>query len=138
MKQILPLLLIWLAMACSMSGNVTPANPANALVGTWRLTTYCKPTGTSTCATVSVPADKRVFVSFDNDGTFSEFYENTKPIDYGFLGCGGGSYKIEGNDVRIFASCMSLSTGQLVKLVSVSDTRLVLNPYGTGESVLVK
>jgi len=110
----------------------------NGLVGVWQLTNYCKPTSDSTCTTVNVPSDKGVFVSFDDTGKFNEFYENTKPVDYSFLGCGGGNYKMEGNDVRIMALCMSSMNGRLMKLVSITDNRLVLNSFGTSEYVFVR
>ncbi|GAB3778036.1 hypothetical protein GCM10028818_26200 [Spirosoma horti] len=111
---------------------------SNELVGVWQLTTYCKPTSDSTCTTVNVPSDKGVFVSFDNTGKFNEFYENTKPVDYSFLGCGGGSYKIEGSKVRIIAVCMSSLNGRLVQVVSNSESRLTLNPFGTSEYIFVR
>ncbi len=112
--------------------------PDNELVGTWKLVSFCKPTGSTACTQLTVPTDKGVFITFANDKTFNEFYQNTKPIDYSFLGCGGGSYEIEDQSVRIRAVCMSSLNGQLIKLISVSSTRLVLNPYGTGEYIFEK
>lgn len=134
MKHTLLFLYLLSVVACSKSDNVAPAN---ALMGTWRLSTYCKP-GTSTCTTVNVPSDKGVFVTFDYDGKFNEFYENTKPVEYSFLGCGSGGYKIEGNNVRIMALCMSSMNGKQMPVVSINATQLVLNPFGTGEYIFVR
>ena len=125
-----------LVFSCSKSNDAVPT--ANGLVGTWRLTTYCKPASNSSCTSITVPAGKNVFVFFDNDGRFNETYENTKPVEYGFLGCGSGNYAIEGNKVRIRALCMSSSTGQLYDIVSISASQLVMNPFGVGEYVFVK
>ncbi len=135
MKYILFLLPLLMLLACSKSDNVVSSNE---LVGTWRLIAYCKPVSSSTCTTIAMPAEKGVFISFDNDGTFNESYENTKPVEYAFLGCGGGAYKIEGSNVRITAICMSSMSGKLMQIVSVKNARLVLNPFGTGEYSFVR
>ncbi|RZM06430.1 MAG: hypothetical protein EOO88_53410 [Pedobacter sp.] len=134
MKHVLALFSMVLILSCSKSDTILSANE---LVGTWRLITYCKPTSDSTCTSVTVPSDKGVFISFDNTGRFNEFYENTKPVDYSFLGCGGGSYELEGGNLRIRAVCMSSLSGRLVKLVSTSGNRLTLNPFGPGDYVFV-
>lgn len=127
------LVLIVISVGCSTSESV----PANAFVGTWRLTTYCKPTGSSTCVATSVPTDKGVFITFDNNGQYSETYQNTTPADYRFLN-GSGTYTVEGNDLRIRTFVMSSTAGQLVKVVAVNTTLLVLNPYGNGNYTFVK
>ncbi|MFD2937971.1 lipocalin family protein [Spirosoma flavum] len=134
MKHTLLFLYLLSIVACSKSDN---AAPTSALMGTWRLSTYCKP-GNSTCTSVDVPSDKGVFVTFGYNGEFNEFYENTKPVEYSFLGCGSGDYKMEGKDIRIIALCMSSTNGRLMKLVSIANNRLVLNPFGTGEYIFVK
>lgn len=131
MKKLIPFLLVAGCLSCNK-------HPDNELIGTWKLTSYCKPAGSTTCTPLTVPTDKGVFIAFANDKTFNEFYQNTKPIDYSFLGCGGGSYEIEDQAVRIRAVCMSSMNGQLIKLISVSSTRLVLNPYGIGEYIFEK
>lgn len=135
MKQLSAVLLLFTVLACSKSDQDVKAN---RLVGTWRLTTYCRPTGSASCTAVSVPTDKGVYITFDKDGGFNEFYENTKPIDYSFLGCGMGNYTIEGDEVRIMAVCMSSMQGRLMKIVSVANNQLIINPYGTGEYVFVE
>lgn len=135
MKTLIPLALLTLLLACSKSGNLTPANQ---LTGSWRLTNYCKQVSTTGCTAVAVPANKGVFVYFGNDGKFNETYENTKPIEYAFLGCGSGGYRIEGSKLRITALCMSSLSGKLMDLVSVDAHRLVLNPNGTCEYVFVR
>lgn len=135
MKHIVFFLSLSMIFACSKSDTLTPAN---GLVGTWRLTSYCKPVSDSTCTAINVPADKGVFVSFDNAGGFKESYENTKPVEYGFLGCGSGTYSIEGNNVRITALCMSSLGGKLMPVASIEANRLVLKPFGTGEYIFVR
>lgn len=135
MKQAILLILVAAAFSCSKS-ETDPI--ASGLEGTWQLISYCKPTGTSTCTPVNVPSDKGVFVSFDQTGQFNESYQNTKPIEYGFLGCGGGNFTVEGDSLRIRAGCMSSSNGRLIKLVSLSTGQLILNPFGTGEYVFIR
>lgn len=134
MKHILLFFLLSVLLSCSKSDNV----PANRLAGTWRLSIYCKPVSASVCTLVEIPPTKGVYISFDLNGQFNESYENTKPAEYSFLGCGGGGYTVEGGDVRIMAVCMSSSGGRLVKLVALDDKRLVLNPFGTGEYTFVR
>ncbi|ADB41779.1 lipocalin family protein [Spirosoma linguale] len=132
MKQVLLLFTFVAALSCSKS-ETDPI--ASGLEGTWRLTNYCKPTGSSTCVPVTVPSDKGVFIRFDQTGQFDESYQNTKPIEYSFLGCGGGSFTVEGDSLRIRAVCMSSLSGRLVKVVSLTNSQLILNPFGTGEYV---
>lgn len=107
-------------------------------IGTWRLVQYCKPTGQKTCEQVRVPADKGVFIAFSTKNEFREIYEDTKPIEYGFLGCGPGTYQVEDGKLRIRAACMSSLNGQLFDVVSVTQRRLILNPFGSGEYVFEK
>lgn len=135
MKCSLFLLCLMIVFACSKSDT---AVPSNKFIGTWRLTTYCKPTGSSTCTTVNVPTDKGVFIVFDKAGKFNELYVNTKPVEYGFLGCGSGDYSIESGQLRIRASCMSSLQGRLIKVISVDDNRLILIPFDTGAYLFVK
>lgn len=135
MKQRLLFLVTLVTVSCSKSDSeLSP----NGLVGTWQLINYCKPTGNSTCTPVTVPADKGVFISFDNAGQFNESYQNTKPVEYSFLGCGGGSFTNEDGNLRIRAGCMSSLNGQIIKIVSVETSRLVLIPFGTGEYVFIR
>lgn len=108
------------------------------LIGTWKLAELCKPVSQSACDKITVPSDKGVFIAFSTKNEFREFYQNTKPIEYAFLGCGGGSYQTEGQDLRIRAVRMSSLDGRLVKVVSLTPGRLVMNPYGTGEYVFEK
>ena len=122
-------------LACNKANQVSLDNN---LTGTWKLLSYCKPGGTITCNLVTVPSDKGVFISFSKNKEFNEYYKNTKPVDYAFLGCGGGGYELEEDHIRIRASCMSSSNGQLYKLVSLTTKRLVLNPFGSGDYVFEK
>lgn len=136
MRRVLIILILFGVISCRHNTDV-PLSFSN-LNGTWKLLSYCKPGGTITCNLVTVPADKGVFISFSKNKEFNEFYQNTKPIDYAFLGCGGGSYELEEDHIRIRASCMSSSNGQLYKLVSLTDKRLVLNPFMSGEYIFEK
>lgn len=135
MKHIVFILSVWTALACSKSD---PLTPMDGLEGTWRLTSYCKPASSSACTAVTIPATQGVYVSFGKNGVFTESYENTKPGEYSFLGCGSGKYVIEGNNVRITALCMSSLGGKLMPVVSITANRLVLNPFGTGEYIFVR
>lgn len=130
------LLALLVLFSCSKPNDAVPT--ANGLVGVWRLTTYCKPTSSSTCTSTTVPTGKNVLVFFGNDGKFNEAYENTKPIEDSFLGCGSGSYSVEGNKVRIQALCMSSLNGQVYDIVSISANQFVLKPFATGDYLFVR
>jgi hypothetical protein len=133
MKKLIVFLCTLGIFACKTNTIVEP--PANEFVGTWKLVSYCR-SSTPTCTSIVVPTDKGVFISFANDQKFSEFYTNVKPIEHAFLGCGGGSYKIEGSSLRITALCMSSSSGQSFPIKLVDEKRLVLSYYfGNGEYV---
>ncbi|MFD0878306.1 lipocalin family protein [Massilia pinisoli] len=129
MKKLLTLALLSLLFACKED----KFDPDNLIVGKWRLISYCKPTGTNSCDNTTVPDSKRVFVEFSSKGSFTETYKSTIPVEYAFLGCGGGGYEMENGDVRIRALCMSSSNGQLIKIKSLTDKQLILMPFGTGE-----
>ncbi len=134
MKSYLYLILLGFGLACSTDNP----DPADQLAGTWRLITYCKPATSSTCTTVTIPSGKGVFITFDRSGAFTEFYENTIPVEYGFLGCGPGRYAVEGNDVRIIAGCMSSSNGRLMPFTFLASNRIVIRPFSTGDYVFVR
>lgn len=132
MKQVLLLFITLLALSCTKSDSgLSP----NRLLSTWQLISYCKPTSSSTCTLVTVPSNKGVFISFDQTGQFNESYQNTKPVEHCFLGCGGGNFTTEGDSLRIRAVCMSSLSGRLIKVVSLTNSQLILNPFGTGEYV---
>lgn len=122
LRSLLTFALLIFFSACT-ENNVSPANE---LVGNWRLTTFAR-NGNTSVNPVSVPTDKTVLVSFANNSTFNETYQNTRAADYAFLGCGGGSYEIVGKQVRIRAACMSSMAGQLFDVVSVDAKRLSLS-----------
>ncbi len=124
-RSLLTFALLLFFTACTK----TDPTPANELVGNWRLTTYAR-NGNTSVNPVSVPSDKTVLVSFANNGSFNESYQNTRAIDYSFLGCGGGSYELVGKQVKIRAVCMSSLAGQLFDVVSVDAKRLTLAPGG--------
>ena len=137
MKQIaLVFGLIISLVSCSKTGP-TPAAAADPILGTWRLISYCK-ADAPTCTPTTLPSDKSVLVTFGTDGTFTEVYRNTRPIEYSFLGCGGGSFVMESGNVRIRAVCQSSLSGQLVKITSVTANKLVLNPFGTGDYLFTR
>ncbi len=142
MKNLILLLSLWGILSCKNNAIQQPSAfdpPANEYVGTWKLISFCKSNGTAACTSTVVPIDKGVFISLTNDKKFSEFYTNTKPNEYAFLGCGNGGYDITGTDLRITASCMSSSTGQRFPVVSVDAKRLVLLYYfGNYEYVFEK
>jgi hypothetical protein len=131
MKKLLTLALLSLLFACKQD----KFDPENLIVGKWKLTSYCKPGGTITCNSVTVPDSKGVYVEFSKKGSFNESYQNTIPVEYAFLGCGGGEYAIENGDVRIRALCMSSSNGALIKIKSLTDKQLVLMPFATGDYI---
>lgn len=131
MKKILILVLISLSLACKDD----KPEPENLIVGKWKLVSYCKPAGANTCTNTTVPDSKRVFVEFSGKGRFNETYQGTIPIEYAFLGCGGGNYAIENGNVRIRAICMSSLNGAIIRVKSVTDTQLVLIPFETGEYI---
>ena len=126
-RYISAFILFSLLTACTK----TDPTPASELVGNWRLTTYAR-NGSTSVNPVAVPLDKTVLVTFAKDGTFNETYANTRPIDYSFLGCGGGSYEIVGKQIKIRAVCMSSLAGQLFDVVSVDARRLSL---GSGSAL---
>lgn len=138
MKQLLLFILAFLLFSCSKPDDTTPVNSIDNIIGTWRLITYCKPVSSSACTTVTVPSGKNVFVSFSAFGSFKEYYENTKPAEYSFLGGGNGGFKADGNDIRITTITMSSKDGLLVNVVSITKDRLVLNPNGAGDYVFVR
>ncbi|RFS13720.1 lipocalin family protein [Emticicia sp. C21] len=128
-------LLILVLFSCLLACRDKQLDPDNGIVGKWKLTSYCKPTGVNTCDNTIVPNNKRVFVEFSNKGDFNETYQGTIPVEYAFLGCGMGSYEMENGDVRIRAMCMSSISGRLIKIKSVSDKKLILIPFDTGEYI---
>lgn len=134
MKTPLTLLLLLTLLGCREKDPFQ-----EKLIGTWRLIEYCKPTGQTTCTKITVPSDKGVFVAFTTRNEVIEWYENQdkRPVEYAFLGV-GGSYQIEGKNLRILTYASSSSQGRLVEVVSLTPQRMVLNPYGTGEYVFEK
>lgn len=131
MKNVLICLLFSSLFAC----KDTDTTPESEIVGKWKLVTYCKPSGDKSCNNITVPDNKYVFVEFSNKGQFNEYYKGTIPAEHAFLGCGMGKYELENGDVRIRAMCMSSLQGSLVKVKSISDTRLVLSYFENNEFV---
>lgn len=131
MRKLFTLSFICLLFAC----KDTKPEPETGIIGKWRLRSYCRPTGDNVCTNTSMPSNKIVYIEFSSNGNFNETYQNTIPVEYAFLGCGSGDYKLENEDVRIHAMCMSSTTGRLIKIKSVNDTQLVLIPFETGEYI---
>jgi hypothetical protein len=134
MKKTLLFLTIVILTACQDKKTISPASD---IVGKWRLVSYCQPSGgvASGCIPKVIPDNKAVYIEFSSKGEFNETYKNTIPADYAFLGCGGGSYNIEDNNVRIKALCMSSSNGKVVEITSLSSKKLTLKTYIVGEYV---
>lgn len=133
MKTLLTSLLLLALLGCRPKDDFQ-----ETLIGTWRLVELCKPVG-PTCTQTRVPADKGVFVAFTTRNEILEWYENQdkKPVEYAFLGV-GGTYRIEGKNLRIFPFLSSSTQGRLAEVISLTPQKLVLNPYGTGEYVFEK
>ncbi|MBA4852480.1 hypothetical protein [Emticicia sp. BO119] len=131
MKKLLSLALISLLFACKED---RPA-PENLIVGKWKLISYCKRNGTNACTNITMPDNKCVYVEFSKKGSFEETYKGTIPVEYAFLGCGGGGYIMENDDIRIQASCMSSSNGALITVKLLTERQLVLIPFETGDYV---
>ena len=136
MRRIATLLLLLLCTAACQRKEAV--DPANDLVGTWRLTTYCRPNATGSCDDVKVPANKHVYISFSNELKFNETYEGTIPVEYGFLGCGGGSYWLDGDELRILASCMSSTYGRPYHFRLTNQQLVLENLSVAGEYVFEK
>jgi len=131
MKNLLICMLFCSLLAC----KDTDTTPKSAIVGKWKLVTYCRPLEDKACNKITVPAEKYVFVEFSNNGEFNEYYKGTIPAEHAFLGCGMGMYEIENGDVRIRAMCMSSLQGALIKIKSISATQLVMSYLENNEYV---
>ncbi|MDP5119991.1 MAG: hypothetical protein NWQ46_00220, partial [Spirosomaceae bacterium] len=106
--------------------------PANLIVGEWQLQkTEVEQSGN--IVKKNKPNKAEVLVRFDQNGEFNETYKNVFPVDFGFLGCGGGNYELEGeNGLRIRATCMSSLSGQKFTIIDVSTKELILtNDFGS-------
>lgn len=106
--------------------------PSNLIVGEWQLQkTEVEQSGN--IVKKNKPNKAEVLVRFDQNGEFNETYKNVFPVDFGFLGCGGGNYELEGeNGLRIRATCMSSLSGQKFTIIDVSTKELILtNDFGS-------
>lgn len=98
----------------------------NPVVGQWNLEEVDRQINGST-SNKKIPNGLAVIIEFGSKNKFNELYENTTPIEYGFLGCGSGSYTLEkDNQIRIRAACMSNSAGQVFVIEELTTTRFIL------------
>jgi hypothetical protein len=133
MKNFTFLFLFVASVAC----KTTDISPINEIVGTWKLTSYAKKDMNNNIQNTIVPSDKVVFVSFSQSNKFEETYQNTKPIEYGFLS-GLGTYSVEGKNIRIVTYFMSSLSGVLFEITSVNKNKLILKNVDYGEFIFEK
>jgi hypothetical protein len=133
MKNIMFLFLFVASVAC----KTTDISPTNEIVGKWKLTSYAKKDMNNNIQNTIVPSDKVVFVSFSQSNKFEETYQNTKPIEYGFIS-GLGTYSVEGKNVKIFTYVMSSLSGMLFEITSIDKNKLILKNADFGEFIFEK
>jgi uncharacterized membrane protein len=128
MKNIIFLFLFGVGVSCKPKD----VSPINEIIGKWRLTSYAKKDINNTIQTTIIPANKAVFVSFSEPNKFEETYQNTKPIEYGFLS-GLGTFSVEGENIRIVTYYMSCTCGMVFKVASLDKQKLILKNENYGE-----
>ncbi len=134
MKTIYLSIILFIALSCK---DKEAELPKNQLVGTWKLISQCALKGMSTCSEEVLSADKLVTISFTNDDKYLENYKNVTAYKYGFLGC-GGTYSLEGKQVRIIGFCMSNSRGKLYDYTLTSDNQLTFEVDNLGKFIYQK
>lgn len=134
MKTIYLTIVLFIAFSCK---DKEAELPKNQLVGTWKLVSQCALKGMSTCTEEVLSADKLVTISFTNDDKYLENYKNVTANKYGFLGC-GGTYSLEGKQVRIIGFCMSNSRGKLYNYILTSDNQLIFEVDYLGKFIYQK
>jgi hypothetical protein len=134
MKTIYLAIILFIALSCK---NKESELPKNQLVGTWKLISQCVTNGTNTCNEEILSSDKSVTISFTNDDRYLENYKNALANKYGFLGC-GGSYSLEGKQVRIRGFCMSNLGGKLYDYTLTSDNKLIFEVDYLGKFIYQK
>jgi hypothetical protein len=109
----------------------------NQLVGTWKLVSQCVNNGQSSCSEEILSSEKLVTITFTNDNKYVENYKNAMANKYGFLGC-GGSYSLEGKQVRIKGFCMSNINGRLYDFTIINDNQLIIEVDYLGKFIYQK
>lgn len=105
----------------------------DGITGKWKLEDYCKPDGENSCQEVTVPKSKSVVIEFSRSGKFNETYDNTIPVEYGFMGCGPGTFTYDGEAVYLQTMCMSSTYPKKVAILKHTKKELILKPFNTGE-----
>jgi hypothetical protein len=134
MKTIYLAIILSIALSCK---NKEAELPKNQLVGTWKLVSQCVTNGTNTCNEEVLSSDKLVTISFTNDDKYIESFKNVTANKYGFLGC-GGTYSLEGKQVRIIGFCMSNLRGKLYDYTLTSDNQLTFEVDYLGKFIYQK
>ncbi len=138
MKTIYAVIILFIAFSCKdKKVNEIEELPKNQLVGTWKLLSQCVTNGTITCKEEILLLEKLVTISFTNDDKYLENYKNVTAYKYGFLGC-GGTYSLEGKQVRIIDFCMSNSRGKLYDYILTSDNKLIFEVENLGKFIYQK
>ena len=138
MKTIYLTIILFIAFSCKdKKVNEVVELPKNQLVGTWKLVSQCVMNGTSTCKEEILSSDKLVTISFTNDDKYLENYKNVTAYKYGFIGC-GGTYSLEGKQVRIIGFCMSNSRGKLYDYTLINDNQLIFEIDKFGKFIYQK
>ena len=138
MKTIYVVIILSITLSCKDKKiNEVVELPKNQLVGTWQLVSQCVTNGTNTCKEEILSSDKLVTISFTNDDKYVESFKNAGADKYGFLGC-GGTYSLEGKQVRIIGFCMSNSRGKLYDYTLTSDNQLTFEVDNLGKFIYQK
>lgn len=103
------------------------------IYGRWELESYCKPNSENSCEEVKVPKNKSVVIEFKVNGSFDETYKNTIPVEYGFLGCGKGSFSHDDEAVYVHLLCMSSTFPRKIPILKHTRNELILKPFDNGE-----
>jgi hypothetical protein len=138
MKTIYVAMVLFIALSCKdKKVNEVEQLPKNQLVGTWKLISQCVTNGLSSCKEEILSSNKLVAISFTNDDKYLESFKNAEADKYGFLGC-GGTYSLEGKQVRIIGFCMSNSRGKLYDYTLTSNNQLTFEIENLGKFIYQK
>ena len=138
MKTVYLTIILFIAFSCKDKKVIEIEElPKNQLVGTWKLVSQCVMNGTNPCIEEILSSDKLVTISFTNDDKYLENYKNASIFKYGFLGC-GGTYSLEGKQVRIRGFCMSNSRGKLYDYTLTNDNQLIFEIDNFGKFIYQK
>lgn len=127
------LIIISVILSFGLSGCKKEEVSGDAIVGKWKLEEYCKPEGENSCKEVTVPKSKSVIIEFSKSGSFNEVYDNTIPVEYGFMGCGPGTFTHDDEAVYLQLMCMSSTYPKKVPILKHTEKELILKPFTNGE-----